>query len=217
MKAPDNAQARMNQMYRHQRRIYDVTRRYYLLGRISLIGKLAPPSGGSVLEIGCGTASNLIAIAARYPDARLFGFDISTEMLATAAQSVARQGAANRIALSTGDATQFDGTVMFGQSGFDRIVTSYTLSMIHDWPRVLDEAARHLRPGGSIHIVDFGDCARLPRWVKRGLYSWLNTFNVTPRQDLEGQLLSFAARNGLDLMHTPLFAGYAQYAVLTRQ
>jgi S-adenosylmethionine-diacylgycerolhomoserine-N-methlytransferase len=54
---------RMDAIYRGQRHIYDLTRRYYLLGRDMLIRDLAPPAGGSVLEVGCGKARNLIAVA----------------------------------------------------------------------------------------------------------------------------------------------------------
>ena len=46
---------RMDRMYRYQRHIYDLTRKYYLLGRDRLIDELQPPVGGHVLEVGCGT------------------------------------------------------------------------------------------------------------------------------------------------------------------
>ena len=52
-------QERLDRNYRYQRRVYDLTRRYYLLGRNRLIADLAPPDRGCVLEIGCGTARNL--------------------------------------------------------------------------------------------------------------------------------------------------------------
>ena len=60
---PVEATRRMNRMYRRQRHIYDGTRRYYLLGRDRLIADLAPAAGASVLEIGCGTGSNLVLAA----------------------------------------------------------------------------------------------------------------------------------------------------------
>ncbi len=60
----------MDRIYRHQRHIYDLTRKYYLLGRDALIRDLAPVPGDTVLEIGCGTGRNLILAARRYPDAR---------------------------------------------------------------------------------------------------------------------------------------------------
>jgi len=50
----------MDRMYRHQRHIYDASRKFYLLGRDALITGLAPPKGGTILEIGCGTGRNLI-------------------------------------------------------------------------------------------------------------------------------------------------------------
>src|SRR5262245_896537 len=77
--SPDRAQA-FDRMYRNQRHIYDLTRCYFLFGRDRLIRGLDPPSSGNVLEIGCGTARNLIQAARRYPAAVFYGFDISTEM-----------------------------------------------------------------------------------------------------------------------------------------
>lgn len=56
---------RMNRMYRFTRYIYDASRRYYLLGRDELIDHIADRETGAVLEVGCGTARNLIALARR--------------------------------------------------------------------------------------------------------------------------------------------------------
>ena len=53
--------APMDAIYRRQRFIYDLTRRPYLFGRDQMLAELEPPPGGSVLEIGCGTARNLLA------------------------------------------------------------------------------------------------------------------------------------------------------------
>jgi len=137
---PDPA-ARMDAMYRLQRHIYDLTRKPYLLGRDVLIGELAIPSGGSVLEIGCGTARNLICIARRYPGARCFGVDVSAAMLATAGNSIGREKLGNRIRLAQADATAFDPAQLFGIARFDRVVISYALSMIPDWESVLRAAS----------------------------------------------------------------------------
>src|SRR6202000_2775558 len=85
---PVEATDRMNRMYRWQRHIYDGTRRYYLLGRDQMIATPRPSPGASILEIGCGTGRNLILAAQRYPDARLFGVDVSTEMLTSAISAI---------------------------------------------------------------------------------------------------------------------------------
>ncbi len=57
----------MDGIYRWQRWIYDLTRKYYLLGRDRLIADLDAADGASVLEIGWGTGRNLVAAARRYP------------------------------------------------------------------------------------------------------------------------------------------------------
>jgi S-adenosylmethionine-diacylgycerolhomoserine-N-methlytransferase len=212
----ESAAQKMDRIYRYQRGIYDLTRRYYLLGRATLIADLAPPPTGTILEVGCGTASNLIAAARAYPGARLYGLDVSTEMLATAKQAVARRSLENRIHLASADATTFDGQSVFNVGAFDRIFASYMLSMVPQWPRVIDAMIRNLADGGSIHIVDFGDCERLPTWFRKTLYRWLGAFHVTPRQDLHEQLKDYAGQHRLELTHTPLWRGYAHYAVLSR-
>ena len=84
--------ALMDRIYGWQRHIYDVTRKPYLLGRDRLIADLQPPDGGTVLELGCGTARNLIAAARRYPDVRFFGIDLSSVMLDRARRSIDRAG-----------------------------------------------------------------------------------------------------------------------------
>lgn len=212
-----SAAAGMDRHYRYQRFIYDATRRHYLLGRDTLIDGLVPPDRGSVLEIGCGTARNLIHSAQRYRDARLFGIDISAAMLETAAKRVAAAGLAGRIRLAQDDATAFDTLAIFGIGHFDRILVSYALSMIPGWHDVLDRAATALAPQGSLHLVDFGGCEGLPRFARSALYTWLAHFSVTPRRDLEAVVRTTASRHRLDAFFTPLYRGYAAYAVLTRR
>ena len=202
--------ALMDATYRHQRRIYDLTRRYYLLGRDHLIETLAPPDGGTVLEVACGTGRNLAKIGARYPGRQLHGFDISEEMLRSA-----RAKLGDGALLARGDATDFDAEAMFGVARFDRIVLSYSLSMIPGWEAALGAATRHLAPGGEVHVVDFGDQAGLPAWFRRGLLAWLAKFHVTPRGTLETELRATAARIGGTALFRPLYRGYAWYGSIT--
>lgn len=146
----------MDGTYRWQRHIYDITRKYYLLGRDGLIADLAPPSGGSVLEIGCGTGRNLIAVGKAWPHARLYGVDISQAMLDTAQISVERVGMACRVRLARGDAVDFDPQALFGRATFDRVFISYALSMIPDWEAALQQAALCVAPGGRLEVVEIG-------------------------------------------------------------
>jgi len=210
------ASARMDAIYRTQRHFYDLTRKYYLLGRDRLIAGLAAGPKTSVLEIGCGTGRNLIAIARAWPQARCYGFDISTAMLETAHGSVERARLAGRIALALGDATQFDPRAMFRKAAFDRIVFSYTLSMIPGWQAALIAAAEVLGEKGALHIVDFGQQEGLPRAWRAILSGWLRRFDVTARADLRAVLEGLAAEHRMTLEFTPLYRGYAWSAVLRR-
>jgi S-adenosylmethionine-diacylgycerolhomoserine-N-methlytransferase len=204
----------MNRTYRHQRHFYDFTRKYYLLGRDRLIAELAPRDGDAVLEIGCGTGRNLTTAAARYPGARLFGVDVSTEMLTSAIATVARAGLASQIRVAHADATRLDPQPLFGVARFERIFISYSLSMIPDWQAVIDGSIAILAPGGELHIVDFGGQQRLPGVFRTLLRRWLALFHVTPRDDLEEALRARTRATGASLAFERPYRDYAQYAVL---
>ena len=201
----------MDRVYRGQRHIYDATRKYYLFGRDRLIDELAPPTGGSVLEIGCGTGRNLAAIAKRWPGAGLFGLDISRAMLETAGAKLGPDAA-----LAQGDACAFDPQSLFGMAGFDRVVLSFTLSMIPDWRAALGQACRAVAPGGSLHIVDFGDMAGLPGPARTVLRAWLTHFHVTPRLKLSQAAQELARQHGLTLTARSGRFGYYQQLTLRR-
>jgi len=204
----------MDRVYRRQRHFYDLTRRYYLLGRDRLIADLAPSPGGTVLEVGCGTGRNLVQAARLHPKAELYGMDISHEMLASAHRAATRANASAAIRLAWGDATRFNPYASFGVCRFDRIYMSYTLSMIPDWQETLAQAICNLAPGGSLHIVDFGQQERLPRWFRAVLRAWLAKFHVSPRGELDRVLHTLAQKLGAELDFHPLYRGYAWYAVL---
>ncbi|WP_342360088.1 class I SAM-dependent methyltransferase [Terrarubrum flagellatum] len=209
--------ALMDRTYRFQRHIYDATRKHYLLGRSLLIERLQPPHEGTALEVGAGTASNLILAAELYPTARLYGVDISSMMLATARTKIEHRGLSDRIRLQLADATRLDGLSFFNVGQFDRIFFSYSLSMIPDWRAALDCALTHLKPGGELHIVDFGDMSELPRIAKSGLRMWLRWFHVTPRDELRGAIASMALGDDHSCAFESLWSGYAFHAVIKKR
>jgi S-adenosylmethionine-diacylgycerolhomoserine-N-methlytransferase len=214
--ASPSAGDKMDRIYRHQRFIYDLTRRYYLLGRDHLIDDLAVPDGGTVLEIGCGTGRNLLASARRYPSARHFGLDVSSAMLGTARKNIEGAALTGRVLLAQADATAFEPRAVFGVEAFDRIFCSYVISMIPPWADVVENNIRHLSPAGALHIVDFGDFARCPPGFGATIRAWLHRFHVHPISGLRPGLEEAARRHGLDFRFTSPFRGYAAYATLAR-
>nr|WP_218647591.1 class I SAM-dependent methyltransferase [Sphingobium lactosutens] len=206
----------MDGVYRYQRHIYDLTRKYYLLGRDGLIADLDPPAGGAVLEIGCGTGRNLIAVGKAWPQARLYGVDISEAMLETARASVTKAGVGDRVTLAQGDACGFDAQALFGRARFERVFISYALSMIPEWEMALRQAARCVAPGGKLEIVDFGQQDELPALWRRALFGWLGRFHVSPRHDLKPAIERLAQDMGGFPHSRTLYRGYAVRGGLIR-
>jgi S-adenosylmethionine-diacylgycerolhomoserine-N-methlytransferase len=93
---------------------------------------------------------------------------------------------------------------------------SYALSMIPRWREALSRALEVLAPGGSLHLVDFGDCAGLPRPFNTALRKWLAAFDVTPRDDLSPTLAELSAERGLTCETHSWRRGYAVLAVVSQ-
>ena len=204
-----SAAEKMDEVYRRQRFIYDATRRYYLFGRDRMIEDLAPPANGTVLEIGCGTARNLIRAAKLYPEARFYGLDVSEAMLRSARASLARFNLAARIILRNGDATAFDPAHLFALHGFDRVFISYALSIIPAWQEVVRHAAAGVAPGGGLFIVDFGDFDGYPELWRRAQLAWLRRFSVAPIPAMDREIGMLAEQMGFTAITERLYGGYA--------
>lgn len=208
---------KMDHMYRYARHIYDATRKYYLLGRDTLLERIAQHPSKNLLEIGCGTARNLISLAHLLPTTQLFGLDASGEMLKTAARSVHRSGHTRRIVLRHGLAEHLDHFHTFGLTApFDTIFFSYSLSMIPAWPLALDAALQNLTPDGRLYMVDFGDQKDLPNGFAKFLTWWLESFDVIYRPELLDHLHHLAQRQNMTLKIMPFARRYAFIAEITK-
>jgi S-adenosylmethionine-diacylgycerolhomoserine-N-methlytransferase len=175
-------------LYRLQAPIYDLTRWVFLRGRSTAVQRLGVTAGQSALEIGCGTGSNLLRLR-RLTGAmgEVHGIDLSSHMLARARAKIRRGGWQN-VHVHERDAGEFD----FGRE-FDAILYSYSLSMIPQWRRSLESAARHLAPGGRLVVVDFTALENLGM-LRRPLLAWLRAHHVEPeRRTVESLTAIFGA------------------------
>lgn len=117
----------------------------------ALVDQAGIGPGQRVLDIGCGTGALALLIATQHPDVTVTGLDPDPRALARAEKKARRTGLTIRWVQGFGDATgEPDGS-------FDRVTSSLMLHhMAADEQRAtLEEALRLVRPGGSIHIVDF--------------------------------------------------------------
>ena len=219
--AADQAVA-MDQMYRVTRHIYDVTRAYYLLGRDRMLAKVVTNPSTATLEVGCGTARNLIKLARRAEPGLLCGLDASQEMLDTAEASIARAGVPaaghERIRLRQGLAERLDAKTMFGRDEpFDTIFFSYCLSMVPTWPGAIEAAMANLKTGGHLVIVDFWDQKDLPGVFAAGLKKWLSLFHVHYRPEVHDALAALGTSGRADVTFESVNKRYAYIASLKKR
>lgn len=144
-------------------RFYDPVQRLLGLHRLHrlLLDQAQITDRQRVLEIGCGTANLLLAAGAR--GAILFGIDPDPRMLARAEHKAARLG--YDIQLDEAYADQLP----LPDARLDRVLSSFMFHHLRaeDRPQALREAHRVLRPGGSLHLVDFGGSYDGIGWLGR--------------------------------------------------
>jgi S-adenosylmethionine-diacylgycerolhomoserine-N-methlytransferase len=200
----------LDRIYRHQRHIYDATRRFFLPGRDRLLDSMAISGNERVLEMGCGTGRNLIHLAEHHPHAAFYGVDASREMLATASKRIAARGLELRIALAAGLAEKLDSRTMFGAPlEFERIFFSYSLSMMPRWREALEAAFSHLKQGGTLHVLDFWDQESWPIPFKWFFARWLTLFRVRFEPEVIPALSHRFTGRGQSLSITPVAGRYA--------
>jgi S-adenosylmethionine-diacylgycerolhomoserine-N-methlytransferase len=207
----------MDRMYRWTRHVYDLTRRYYLLGRDRLIADIAKRPPAAVLEVGCGTARNLRELAAAAPQHELYGIDASHQMLATARRSLDAAGASHRVTLAHGLAQSLRPEHLGRTAPFDVVFCSYVLSMIPDHDDALDACLDVLPPGGRLFIVDFWDQANLPGPFARMLQGWLALFDVAHRPALLRTLRRLDRSGAVDLDLDSIAGRYAYLARIRKR
>lgn len=213
---PGEHAARMDRIYRYERHLYDPLRRIYLLGRDRLIDRLAADPASRILEVGCGTARNLIELHRRRPEALLYGLDVSAEMLKTARAKLRRRGLARSVELRQGLVEELDHRGFGLEEPFGAIFFSYSLSMMPVWRQALDVALANLRAGGRLYAVDFWDQAPWPSWLRAPLRAALARYHVHPRPEMLAYLdrLEAAGQGHLDV--EPILGRYAFFAVFRR-
>ena len=162
--APADPAAVLSRYYRGHARLYDATRWSFLFGRVALIRSLArlSPPPRNILEIGCGTGSNLVRLVRQFPEAAVTGLDLSADMLARARRKLEKEQWPITLLHQRYDRP------LYPEPVFDLIVFAYCLTMINPgWERAVEAALRDLRPGGRLAVVDFHDTpfAGFRRWM----------------------------------------------------
>lgn len=108
--------------------------------------------GQRVLDLGCGTGTLTLLIKQTQPQATVIGLDGDADILAIARHKAHKAGASVDWMQGMAYALPYD------VDSYDRAVTSLVLHHLttENKQRTLAELYRVLRPGGEVHVLDFG-------------------------------------------------------------
>ncbi|MDD1642867.1 MAG: class I SAM-dependent methyltransferase, partial [Methylococcaceae bacterium] len=102
------------------------------------------------------------------PNAEVYGLDVDPQVLDIARRKAEQTGEA--IVLQQGTAT----CMPYQDGSFDRVFASLMLHHLtrYDKRRALGEAFRVLKPGGELHVADFGKPHDLTMWLISLVVRW---------------------------------------------
>ncbi|HEY0973234.1 MAG TPA: class I SAM-dependent methyltransferase [Solimonas sp.] len=156
-----------------------------------LLRQAAPQPGETVLDLGCGSGTLALMLLQAQPAAKVTGVDGDPAMLAQA----------RRKAQATGRTLQLDEslvqTLPYADASFDLVVSSL---FFHHLDRATKQAAfaeaqRVLKPGGRLHIADWGRAANpLMRLAFHGIQ--LLDGYVTTADNVAGRLPDYMREAG---------------------
>jgi len=124
--------------------------------------------GETVLDLGSGAGLDVLLSARRVgPAGKVYGLDMTDEMLAAARANQAQAGVAN-VEFLKGHIEE----IPLPENTVDVVISNCVINLSGDKDQVLKEAYRVLKPGGRFAVADIVLKRPLPQKVKQDLAAW---------------------------------------------
>ncbi len=159
----------------------------------ALVAQADPKPGERILDVGCGTGTLALMVKETEPEAGVVGLDADQEILDRARAKAGEAGV--EIRLDEGLSTELP----YEDRSFDRVLS--TLFFHHlsgpDKRRTAAEIARVLRPGGELHVADWG---RQPDPLMRAAITGVRLFDgfEPTRDNVAGAIPEIFEEAGLE-------------------
>jgi len=157
-------------------------------------------SGHRVLDLACGTATLTIATKRTYPHAIVVGIDGDPGILRKARAKAQRAGV--EVQLDEG----LSYALPYANASFDRVLSSLFFHHLtrENKLRTLTEVWRVLKPGGALHVADWG--APQNSLMKLASQGIVRLDGATTKDNFTGLLPAFIAQAGFtDVQETRYF------------
>ena len=163
-------------MFNHIALRYDFLNHFLSLGidrywRRKAISKLRERHVNNLLDIATGTA-DLAIEAAKLKPSKIFGIDISTEMLEIGKKKIKKKKLDQIIQLLEGDCED----LIFEDNKFDAVTVAFGVRNFQDLEAGLEEMRRVLKPGGTAVILEF---SQPKNFLFKKLYNFYSS-RITP-------------------------------------
>src|SRR6186997_512297 len=162
---------------------------------------LALEPGETVLDLGSGGGIDVLLSAKRVgPAGKVYGLDMTDEMLALARENQRQAGATNVEFLK--------GTIEaipLPDNSVDVIISNCVINLSSDKDRVLREAFRVLKPGGRFAVSDVVVRGEVPDEVKRNMELWVGCIAGALEESEYRGLLEAAGFSSIDIEPTRVY------------
>jgi ubiquinone/menaquinone biosynthesis C-methylase UbiE len=145
-----------------------------------------------VLDLGCGTATLTLLIKQAHPEAKVTGLDGDPKALEIARDKIAKSG----LTITLDEGMAFN--LPYPDNSFDRVFSGLLFHHLtrEDKERTLKEVYRVLRPGGELHVADWGKARNALMRSAFFLVQMLDGFKTTT-DNVNGLLPEFFSKAGL--------------------